>query len=260
MISGNSPTGAVTFFDGNSSLGTVSLDKFGFATVSISSLPVGNHSITAQYSGDKNYFSSTSSTLNQAVKNSTSIVLTSSSRTSVFGEGVSFTATVSPSTATGTVIFNDGNKVLGTATITGGVATLNVSNLAIGAHSVTAIYNGDANDAGSTSNTIAQTVVKANTTITLTSSLNPAKSGNIVILTATLSATLPGTGNPTGTVTFKDSTTNKTLVTFSVNGSGQATCSISSLSVTTHTITAVYAGDNNFSGSTSNGLKQLITR
>ena len=56
------------------------------------------------------------------------------------------------------MIFNDGYKVLGTATITGGIASLNMSNLAVGSHNVMAIYSGDANDAGSISNTVAQTV------------------------------------------------------------------------------------------------------
>jgi hypothetical protein len=181
-------------------------------------------------------------------------------QTSVFGEGVFFTATVSPSTATGTVIFNDGYKVLGTATISGGIASLNVSNLTVGAHSITAVYSGDTNDAGSISNTVAQTVSKANTKITLTSSLNPAKSKNTVTFTVNVVTTVPGAGNPTGTVTFKDTTTNKTFGEGVVNSSGQATCSTSSLSVTTHSIVAVYGGDTNFNGSTSNTISQVITK
>ena len=260
IISGNLPTGSVTFFDGTLSLGIVTLDKFGFATLTVSSLVVGNHSITAQYSGDQNYFNSTSSAVNQVVLNKTSTTLTSSLQTSVFGEGVSFTATISPSTATGTVIFNDGYKVLGTATISGGIASLNVSNLAVGSHSIMAIYSGDANDAGSTSNTVAQTVSKANTTVTLNSSPNPAKSGNAVTFIANVAAVAPAAGNPTGIVTFKDSTTNKTLGTGAVNSSGQATYSTSSLSVTTHSIVAVYGGDNNFNTNTSNAVSQIVTK
>ena len=260
IISGNLPTGSVTFFDGTLSLGSVTLDKFGFATLTVSSLVVGNHSITTQYSGDQNYFNSTSSAVNQVVQYKTSTTLTSSLQTSVFGEGVSFTATISPGTATGTVIFNDGYKTLGTVTITGGTASLNVSNLAVGSHSVTAIYSGDANDAGSISNTVAQAVSKANTTVTLNSSANPAKSGNAVTFIATVAVTAPGAGNPTGTITFKDSTTKKTLGAGVVNSSGQATCSTSSLSVTTHSIVAVYGGDNNFNTNTSNVVSQIITK
>jgi len=260
ITTGNLPTGSVTFFDGTSSLGIVTLDKFGFATLTISSMAVGNNSITAQYSGDANYFNSTSSAMNQVVKNNTSTALTSSLQTSLFGQGISFTATVSPSTATGTVTFKDGSKTLGTASISGGSASLIESNLTVGAHSITAVYSGDTNDAGSVSNTVSQTVSKANTTISLASSLNPAKSKNTVTFTVNVAAAVPGAGNPTGTITFKDTTTNKTLGTGVVNSSGQATCSTSSLSVTTHSIVAVYGGDTNFNGSTSNTMSQVITK
>ena len=170
------------------------------------------------------------------------------------------TATVSPSTATGTVTFKDGSKTLGTASISGGSASLIESNLTVGAHSITAVYSGDTNDAGSVSNTVSQTVSKANTTISLASSLNPAKSKNTVTFTVNVAAAVPGAGNPTGTITFKDTTTNKTLGTGVVNSSGQATCSTSSLSVTTHSIVAVYGGDTNFNGSTSNTMSQVITK
>ena len=223
-------------------------------------MPAGSNSITAQYSGDQNYFTSTSSAINQLVKNKTATALTSSLQTSVFGQAVLLTATVTPSVATGTITFADGSKTLGTATLSGGAASLSVSSLAVGSHSITAVYGGDINDAGSTSNAISQTVNKANTTVTLTSSPNPSKSGKAVTFTATVATGTPGAANPTGTVTFKDSTTNKTLGTIAVNSSGQATYSTSSLSVTTHSITAVYNGDTNFNGSTSNTVTQLITK
>jgi hypothetical protein len=63
-------------------------------------------------------------------------------------------------------------------------------------------------------------------------------------------------GTPTGTVTFKDGTT--TLGTGTLNGSGQATYSTSSLTIGSHNITAQYSGDGTFSGSTSSILTQVV--
>jgi len=74
---------------------------------------------------------------------------------------VTFTATVSPvtaGTATGTVTFKDGATVLGVATLSDGKAALSTTKLVAGAHSITAVYNGDADYLTSTSAAITQTV------------------------------------------------------------------------------------------------------
>src|SRR5205807_1330478 len=61
-----------------------------------------------------------------------------------------------------------------------------------------------------------------------------------------------------GTVTFKDGA--NALGTGVLNGSGQATFSTASLSVSTHSITAVYGGDTSFAGSTSSALSQVVNK
>src|SRR5262249_53588617 len=95
------------------------------------------------------------------------------------------------------------------------------------------------------------------TTTTVTSSANPVNAGLPVTFTATAANSGPATSNtPSGFVTFKDGST--TLGTSKLNASSQATFTISSLSTGPHTITAIYAGDGNFSGSTSPGLTQTI--
>jgi hypothetical protein len=188
------------------------------------------------------------------------MALTSSLQNSVFGQVVLLTATVTPGAATGTVTFNDGNKNLGMVTLSGGVASLSISTLGAGSHNITAVYGGDANNAGSTSNAVSEIVSKANTTTNLISSPNPSKSGKVVAFNATVATGTPMVTNPTGTVTFKDSTTNKILGTIMVNDSGEAIYITSSLSVTTHSISAVYNGDPNFNGSTSNTVSQVITK
>ena len=93
------------------------------------------------------------------------------------------------------------------------------------------------------------TKAQAGTTTTLTSSSNPSAFGQPVTFTATVAASSPGTGSPTGTVTFKDGSTtlgSGTLTTTS--GVTAATFTTSTLSVGSHAITASYGGDANFVG------------
>lgn len=89
---------------GATALGTVN-PSGGQAQLSTSTLSAGTHSITAAYSGTSTYSASTSSTLSQSVKATTTTTLVSSLNPSVSGQSVTFTAAVTPSTATGTVTF-----------------------------------------------------------------------------------------------------------------------------------------------------------
>jgi hypothetical protein len=250
------PTGTVTFKDGSTTLGTGTLSG-GAATFAISSLAIGNHTITAVYAGDTNFASSTGSlnTNPQVVnKGNSATAVTSSANPSVFGQSVTFTATVSATapasgTPTGTVTFNDGSTTLGTGTLSSGAATFAISSLAIGNHTITAVYAGDTNFASSTGslNTNPQVVNQAGSTTAVSSSANPSVFGQSVTFTATVAAVAPGSGTPTGTVTFKDGST--TLGTGTLSA-GVATFAISSLAIGNHTITTVYAGDTNFATST----------
>jgi Bacterial Ig-like domain (group 3)/Autotransporter beta-domain/Immunoglobulin I-set domain len=93
--------------------------------------------------------------------------------------------------------------------------------------------------------------VKASATVTIASSLNPSTAGQTVTFTATVTGAAP-----TGSVTFKDGAT--TLGTGTLNGSGQATLSTSSLSAGSHAITAVYGGDAGNNTGTSAVLTQTV--
>ena len=255
-------TGSVTFMDGSTSLGTAALTS-GKAVFSISTLSVGSHNITAVYGGDGNFATSTSSpALTQVVSpaaSTTSVV--SSANPAVFGQGVTFTATVAPAsgsgTLTGSVTFMDGATSLSTVSLSSGTATFTASSLATGTHSITAVYNGDSNFKGSTSNAIAQAVNQAATTTSVASAANPAVFGQAVSFTATVTATAPGVGTPTGTVSFQDGTT--TLGTVPLSG-GAASFTTSSLTMASHNITAVYNSDTNFAGSISSALAQTVNR
>src|SRR5205814_7346045 len=109
-----------------------------------------------------------------ATQAATTTVVASSAPTSVFGQSLTFTATVSSAAAgtpTGTVTFRDGANTLGTGTLSvvngQDRATFSPGTpLAVGSHTITAVYGGDANFAGSTSAPLTQTVNKAATTTT----------------------------------------------------------------------------------------------
>jgi len=182
---------------------------------------------------------------------STTTTVASSLPSSTFGQSVTFTASVSPSGATGTVQFFDGANSLGTAALSGGSASLASSALTVGTHSITARYGGDANFTGSTSSSLSQTVSAVSTATALTSSLDPSVFGQQVTFTATVS---PSSG-PTGTVQFFDGV--NSLGTAAVSG-GTASVTTSALAVGTHFITASYSGDATYAGSTSASLTQTV--
>ena len=100
------------------------------------------------------------------------------------------------------------------------------------------------------------TVVPFNTTTTLTSDPNPSEQGNWVQFTAAVTENSPGSGIPTGIVTFFDGST--TLGSASLGSNGQATFFTQTLSAGSHTITVSYSGDANDFGSTSEALTQQV--
>ena len=250
------PTGTVIFYDGLTSIGSATLSS-GKAAIAVSSLAAGSHSITAAYQGSVNFSASTSAAVSQTVKIATTTTsLTSSVNPAGTSQSVTFTATVTSQfggAATGSVTFYSGTQTLGTATVSGNRASLTTSFSTSGTYSISAKYNGDGNNSGSTSPTLSQVIIAATTT-TLTSSLNPSVVGQAVTFTATVSSTAGAPPNGE-LITFKNGSS--VLGTAALSG-GSAALTTSSLPAGTDTITATYAGDANFSGSTSPGLRQAV--
>jgi uncharacterized protein (TIGR03437 family) len=226
--------------------GSLGVDQVNFSMPA--GVPGGNAAVVVTV-GSANSQSGVTIPVAGSVAATTSTTLTSSPNPSVYGQAVTLTATVSPSTATGTVTFKEGSATLGTSTLAGGQAVLVVSTLAVGTQLLTAAYGGDSNDAASLSTPVTQTVNPAATTTTLTSSANPSAYLQSVTLTATVS---PATA--TGTVTFKDGST--TLRTSTLSG-GKATLAYP-FGAGTHSLTAVYGGDLNDAASTSAALTQTV--
>jgi hypothetical protein len=186
----------------------------------------------------------------------TTTTLTSSPNPSTYGQAVVFTATVSSALGAPpdgeSVSFMEGQTLLGTGTLSGGSASFMTSALKVGTNSITAVYAGDSNFAGSTSNVVKQVVVKATTTTTLTSSLNPSQLGQSVTFTAAVTPQFSGT--VTGKVAFYDGKTKLKVVALS---GGVAEFATSKLTAGTHTIKATYNGNTDFDHSSAS-LTQTV--
>ena len=253
------PGGTVTFKDGSATLGTASLNASGVATFSTSSLSAASHSISAIYGGSASFAGSTSGALAEVVNPvaavATSTVVGASANPSALGQSVTFSATVSSTTAgipAGTVQFRiDGANFGSPVALSNGSATsAAAATLAAGGHTITAVYSGDSTFAGSTAANFIQTVSQGSSITALASSASQSTFGQNVTFTATVTGSASIT--PTGTVTFSDGGT--TLATGTLNGSGVATFSTTALAVGTHSVTAAYAGNGNYTASGSSAV------
>jgi hypothetical protein len=255
-------TGTVNILEAGQTapIGTVTLSgNPGTGTFTISTLPVGTETITAAYLGDLYYAPSNSLPVNQAVNLSQTVTAVAAvPNPGIAGKPVAITATVTLPSGTpmtgGAVAFADGTTALGTVTLSAaGTAAINPV-LAVGVHSIVATYSGDANGAGSASTALPLTIAQATTQTSVTATPNPA----VVQAAITFTAKVTGDGvMPTGSVTFNANGapigTPATL-----DATGTATMTTSTLAAGTYTITAVYGGDAGNQGSTGTGSAQLV--
>jgi hypothetical protein len=161
-ISGEAPTGNVSFHYGAMNLGSATLQPSGGttspATFSASSagVPPGSYAVTASYPGDGWNSAATSNAVTITVTAAGDSVTVAAAPNPVpAGDGFTLTATVSgKSTPAGTVIFYAGTQALGSNSLNGsGVASVQVpaGTLTAGSYSVTAYYAGDKNNPADTS-------------------------------------------------------------------------------------------------------------
>ena len=180
----------------------------------------------------------------------TTITIASTAEPAVYGQSITFTATLAASAPTGNVVFRDGATVLGTVPLSGASASLTTSALVVGTHSITAHYAGDTDNTAATSPAFAQTVNR-NASITTIASPAPIRLGQTATIIATVApASPPGAGAPTGTVSVQVATS---------GGSGHCTivlpaagCMLMPLGAYGPlTLSASYSGDANFNASTA---------
>jgi len=134
-------------------------------------LNVGNAqtlSVTFTPTDTTNYTTAPATASINVIKVTPTLGVTASANPSTYGQGVTFTANVTPATATGTIQFQvDGvNSGTPVALASGSATSASITTLTAGPHTITAVYSGDGNVFGATSAGYSQTVNKATPVIT----------------------------------------------------------------------------------------------
>jgi len=249
------PDGDVaTFADGTTPLGSSPIAG-GRAVFTTSGLSTGGHTISASYQGDAKFAPSTG-TVRQKVKPSpTSISLISNLNPSVYGEAITFTATVTgsgPFPPTGQVTFSSSGNTFGSATLnSSGVAVLTTSKLVAWTNPLTAVYRGDSNNLVSTSAVLNEVVQQTSSSATLKSSVNPSTVGQAITFVAKITSP---TVVPRGPVIFKAGTTVLGTVQLS---SGIAKLTTSTLPAGSSVVKVIYNGNSNIKGSSAS-VRQTV--
>jgi large repetitive protein len=266
------PTGTVTFTD------TTTATAMCTETISGGVVPVcsyafpanGSQSVTATYSGDTNFVTSTSTSFSQSVgASTTSVVLTSGPNPAFINQSVTFTASISTNsgstTPQGTVLYKDttANATLCTVTLTsnGTVPACAAAFTSPGAHLVTAAFtSSNSNFGNATSTALSETVNATATTTALTSAPASSSVNQSVTFSAVVTPAFAGSVKPTGTVTFTDTTTAAALCTSQplTSATGTATCTVSFPSAVAQSVVATYSGDTNFTTSASSADTQAV--
>ena len=253
--SGATPDGCVTFYDGATSLGAPPVSGSGnsaSAGLSVSALAVGSHTITAVFMPSSSFNASSESLTEVVNAASTSTALTVDTDPSLFGQGVSLTATVtnggSSVTPDGSLEFYDGATDLGGGSVSGSAnsasASLTVSTLPAGSHTISAVFTSSGSFT-TLSDSLTQGVNPASVSTSLSVSTSMAVFGQTVTATA-LQTNLSTGVAPSGTVLVKEGTVCLGSATLSGGGTtASAVLGISTLSVGSHTISEI-VGSSNF--------------
>ncbi|WP_285684411.1 Ig-like domain repeat protein [Actinoplanes sp. NBRC 103695] len=241
------PTGTVTLTGPGGLNQTVALDGTGEGCLTTATLATGT--VTGTYNGDSGRAGSTGTVSVTVDPAATTTTVVSAPEPSVTGESVEVCATVATTppgsgTPTGSVTFTGPGGLNQTVALDGaGEACITTTSLATG--TVTATYGGDSVVTGSTG-TASVTVNPADTSTAVTATPDPSVTSESVEICTAVTVTAPGTGMPTGTVTFTGpGGLNQTVA---LDGAGEA-C-ITTTSLATGTVTATYNGDSGMAGST----------
>jgi large repetitive protein len=272
------PTGPVTFEgSGGTTLCSATLNDQtpDTATCTYSYSGPTDDSVSAVYGGDTNYATASSSsspvTVDPDVTTTSTPVATDSgtgdpANPAVVGEQLTLSSTVQVSapgagTPTGTVTFADSGATLCTATL--GQADPDTASCtytysaANTGDDITASYGGDTNDSSSASTALDEVVDVDPTTTSLSISPPSPVVGQSLTFSATVGAAAPGSGTPSGTVTFTGN--GGTLCSATLNGQDPdvATCQTSYPATTSDDISAAYGGDTNFAASSASSMVSI---
>ena len=242
-----SATGTVTFSIGGTTMCTATLPAL---SCSATTAPVGSDTVTATYSGDRNFAPQTTTTPLTITKATPSFTESAAPATIVFGSQDTLSASGLPAGATGTVTFASGGSTLCVTTLPA-TNCQTASTLAAGTYPVTATYSGDANYTTATATGASFTVTKASTS--MTESAAPASIPYGTADTVSVSGLPAGIA---GTVTFASG--GSTLCVATLPASSCATST--TLAPGTYPVTATYSGDTNHSGTTATGASFTVTK
>jgi hypothetical protein len=214
------------------------------------------------------------------------VIVLSPTTASVYGQVVTFTATVSAPapgglTPTGSVTFkHDGNSFANQPVTvdSNGKATFSTPVLSAGMHTITAVYSGDANFSSATAPSVTQSVTMNNAVVNIFPSstlVNKATNeyqapySTNVTFTVVVAGKAPGTIHPPAgdaiTLTDTVGTTTTTIASGMLDAIGHFSFSVRNFAVgTTHVIKASFTGDNNFKSGASvavgeNTIKAPVT-
>jgi hypothetical protein len=251
------PTGNVRVGDGVTSC-TASV-AVGTCTVAFPT--TGTHSLTALYGGDATFPTSESTAFAHTVTRASTATTIAGSPAGATVVGESYAVNVAVTveapgagTPTGLVTVSDGVQTCQAA-----AAEVNcvLTSTTAGTKTLTASYAGDASFTGSTTlSGTAHTVNAAATNATITgTSPNPSQVDGPVTVHYAVAVEGPGAGTPAGTVTVSDGAGTTCTATVA-----EASCTIAFGDPGTKTLTAAYAGDANFTTSTSAGFSHTVSR
>ena len=165
MGNGATPTGTVNFTSDGASIAGCSAAPLsnGRATCTTSGMPAGAHQVKGNYSGDATYGAGVAGPITETVTGvvAESLGMDSSNYNSKYNQFVTFTATVTGNSPTGTMNFtSDGATIAGCGAVSlaNGVAQCRTRSLSRGTHAIQGVYSGDANNGAGIAGPITQTV------------------------------------------------------------------------------------------------------
>jgi hypothetical protein len=263
------PTGTVSFTLDGSSVGSGTVVGGSTASINITVPSTGTHALQAFYSGDTNFNSSISPTVNFTVaRTPTTLVVTPSTTTPALGSTLPVTATITPSSfgatmPSGTVTFTVDGVTMAVQSVTQGTpstASVTLPALSPGAHILSAIYTGDSYYASSTATQVTVTVPKIPTTMTITPATTAPAGGSSLSVSTTITPTTIGTTLPTGTVTFTLDGASAATSAVVPGSPSTATAVLASISPGTHVLQATYSGDSYYATSTTQAITITVSK
>jgi len=267
------PSGTVTIsVDGvATAVQTVTTGNPAIASITLAAMLPGTHTLTATYSGDTYYATSTATAVSVAVpKAATATTVTPATTTPAGGASMSVTASVTPTTTgttlpTGTVSFTlDGTSVSSVAVTSGSPATasavLTSTNLTPGSHVLAAVYSGDTYYATSTSSSVTLTVSKSPTTSAIVpSTLTPTAGGSMTV-SIDVTSSSPAATMPSGVVTLTEDGVTVGTGTLTTGSPSVATITVNLVSAGTHVLGASYAGDTYYTASNASTVSIVAAK